>query len=71
MVLFALFGMLQRMPLPKPLWNVTANADVSCIRRQCVDRFLKNREVNFMNNIIYLVGAVVIVLFILSFVGIV
>jgi len=28
-------------------------------------------EVNVMNNIIYLVGAVVIVLFILSFVGIV
>lgn len=59
------------MPLPKPLWNVTANAAVSCIRRQCVDRFFKKTEVNFMNNIIYLVGAVVIVLFILSFVGIV
>lgn len=37
----------------------------------CVSQFCSDQEVAFMNNIVYIVGAVVIVLVILSFVGLV
>ncbi|ATR83756.1 MULTISPECIES: hypothetical protein [Pseudomonas] len=37
----------------------------------CVLQFCSDQEVAFMNNIVYIVGAVVIVLVILSFVGLV
>ena len=46
-------------------------AKVSLVLDTLVSKSRSDREVVFMNNIIYIVGAVVIVLVILSFVGLV
>ncbi|PQO96407.1 hypothetical protein C5612_30405 [Pseudomonas frederiksbergensis] len=46
-------------------------AEVSFVLDTLVSKSRSDREVVFMNNIIYIVGAVVIVLVILSFVGLV
>lgn len=46
-------------------------AEVSFVLDTLVSKSCSDREVVFMNNIIYIVGAVVIVLVILSFVGLV
>lgn len=46
-------------------------AEVSFVLDTFVSKSHSEREVIFMNNIIYIVGAVVIVLVILSFVGLV
>lgn len=46
-------------------------AQVSLVLDDFVSKSRSDKEVVFMNNIIYIVGAVVIVLVILSFVGLV
>jgi predicted nucleic acid-binding Zn ribbon protein len=52
------------------LRNGTQPQGVICLDTWC-STSCRNREVRVMNNIIYIVGAVVIVLVILSFVGLV
>ncbi|MNF09611.1 hypothetical protein D3C76_1712100 [compost metagenome] len=46
-------------------------AKVSFVSGTLVSQTCRDREVVFMNNIIYIVGAIVVVLVILSFVGLV
>ncbi|RON45165.1 hypothetical protein BK667_23755 [Pseudomonas frederiksbergensis] len=52
-------------------WNGTAAQDVVCIRHLVGVEIAYRYGGGIMNNIIYIVGAVVIALVILSFVGIV
>jgi hypothetical protein len=58
-------------PRLKEVCGTESRAKVSFVLDTLVSKSRSDREVVFMNNIIYIVGAVVIVLVILSFVGLV
>lgn len=58
-------------PLLRLICGTELRAKVSFVLDTLVSKSYSDREVAFMNNIIYIVGAVVIVLVILSFIGLV
>ncbi len=58
-------------PSPRRVRGTELRTKVSSVLGTVVSQSCWNRKVVFMNNIIYIVGAVVIVLVILSFVGLV